>query len=202
MHICAAVGLSLLSLAFPAGAAAQERSWDIGFDVGLTRFWGASAPASPGAAPGVKPYRPTTVAIRADRSVGRVRVGLAVAYAGSGLAAESEDVTVIAKGGLTWVQLAPEVAYRLATLGPVSEFRLFAGPVADFWMPNEDDGRARFGGRAGLELLMPLGGDLSGTLRAHAGLTGSLFSAADVPSDYRTSTMPNAGVALGLRVRL
>ncbi len=193
------VGLLLLALALPSRAGGQTKPWGIGFDAGLTRFWGASEPVPPNVTPGARPYRPTTFAIRADRVLGRSRVGLTVSYAGSGLGVESQDLAIIAKGGLTWVQLAPELAYRLTTLGPVTELRLFGGPVADLWNVDGDDTRTRIGGRAGLELLVPLGGPLAATMRAHGGLSGSLFREADVPSGYRTKTMPNAGFALGFR---
>jgi hypothetical protein len=113
---------------------------------------------------------------------------------------EDQDLAIIAKGGLTWVQLAPELAYRLATLGPVTELRLFGGPVTDIWNVDGDDTRTRIGGRAGLELLVPLGGPVAATMRAHGGVSGSLFREADVPSGYRTRTMPNAGFALGLKL--
>ena len=193
------VGLLLLALALPSRAGGQTKPWGIGFDAGLTRFWGASEPVPPNVTPGARPYRPTTFAIRADRVLGRSRVGLTVSYAGSGLGVESQDLAIIAKGGLTWVQLAPELAYRLTTLGPVTELRLFGGPVADLWNVDGDDTRTRIGGRAGLELLVPLGGPLAATMRAHGGLSGSLFREADVPSGSRTKTMPNAGFALGFR---
>ena len=200
MHIGAStVGLLLLALALPSRAGGQTKSWGIGFDAGLTRFWGASEPVPPNVTPGARPYRPTTFAIRADRVLGRSRVGLTVSYAGSGLGVENEDLAIIAKGGLTWVQLAPELAYRVATLGPVTELRLFGGPVADIWRVDGDNTRTRIGGRAGLELLVPLGGPVAATMRAHGGLSGSLFREADVPSGYRTKTMPNAGFALGFR---
>lgn len=200
MHIGAStVGLLLLALALPSRAGGQTKSWGIGFDAGLTRFWGASEPVSPNVAPGARPYRPTTFALRADRVLGRSRVGLTLSYAGSGLGVEDQDLAIIAKGGLKWVQLAPEVAYRLATLGPVTELRLFGGPVADIWNVDGDDTRTRIGGRAGLELLVPLGGPVAATMRAHGGLSGSLFRETDVPSGYRTKTMPNAGFALGFR---
>lgn len=200
MHIGAStVGLLLLALALPSPAGGQTKPWGLGFDAGLTRFWGASEPVPPNVTPGARPYRPTTFAIRADRVLGRSRVGLTVSYAGSGLGVENQDLAIIAKGGLTWVQLAPELAYRLATLGPVTELRLFGGPVADLWNVDGNDTRTRIGGRAGLELLVPLGGPLAATMRAHGGLSGSLFREADVPSGYRTKTMPNAGFALGFR---
>src|SRR5512146_828967 len=127
------VGLLLLALALPSRAGGQTKPWGIGFDAGLTRFWGASEPVPPNATPGLRPYRPTTLAVRADRVLGRSRVGLTVSYARSGLGVEEQDLTVIAKGDLTWVQLAPEFAYRIVTLGPVTELRLFGGPVADIW---------------------------------------------------------------------
>lgn len=200
MHIGAStVGLLLLALALASPAGGQTKPWGLGFDAGLTRFWGASEPVPPNVTPGARPYRPTTFAIRADRVLGRSRVGLTVSYAGSGLGVENQDLAIIAKGGLTWVQLAPELAYRLATLGPVTELRLFGGPVADLWNVDGNDTRTRIGGRAGLELLVPLGGPLAATMRAHGGLSGSLFREADVPSGYRTKTMPNAGFALGFR---
>lgn len=201
MHIRAStVGLLLLALALPSRVGGQARPWGIGFDAGLTRFWGGSEPIPPNVTPGARPYRPTTFAIRADRILGRGRVGFTVSYAGSGLGVEDQDLAVVAKGGLTWVQLAPEAAYRLATLGPVTELRLFGGPVADIWNVEGDGTRTRIGGRVGLELLVPLGGPVAATMRAHGGLSGSLFREADVPSGYRTKTMPNAGFALGFKV--
>jgi len=182
--------------------AAQGQAWSVGLEIGLTRFWGGSEPAPPNEAPGFKPYRPTTFGVRVDHEVGRARLAVGALYAASGLGAESDDLAVIAKGGLTWVQVAPELAYRLATIGPVAEVSLFAGAVMDLWMLSDEGGRIRVGGRGGLELLVPLGSGLAGTLRAHGGVSGSLFRDADVPSDFRTKPMPNAGVALGLRVGL
>jgi hypothetical protein len=203
MHICArAFTLLLLVVGLPTRGNSQGKAWGIGLDVGLTRFWGGSKAVAPSTAPGFKPYRPTAAAIRVDRAVGRARVGLAVSYAASGLGLEGEEVTLIAKGGLTWVQVAPEVAYRLATLGAVTELRVFGGPLADIWIPNGEDGRTRIGGRGGAELLVPLSGWLACTLRAYGGLTGSLFREADVPSDFQPKTMPNVGVSLGIRFGL
>ena len=203
MHIRApALALALLSLGLTNRGSGQEKAWGIGVDVGLTRFWGGSEGVAPNSAPGFKPYRPTAAAVRVDRAVGRVRIGLAVSYAASGLGLEGEEVTLISKGGLTWVQVAPEVAYRLATLGPVTVLRVFGGPVADIWIPNGEDGRTRIGGRGGAELLVPLSGWLACTLRAHGGVTGSLFRRTDVPDGFQPRTMPSAGVSVGIRFGL
>lgn len=191
----------LVLVALSRASSAQQRAWGVGFDVGLTRFWGASEALPPNQSPGLKPYRPTTAAVRVDRSVGRRgRVGLGVAYAASGVAAEGEELAVVAKGQLAWIQFAPEAAYRLTTLGAGPELRAFGGPVADLWLPEGGDSRVRFGGRAGLELLAPLGSGVAATIRAHSGVSGSLFRETDVPSGFRTKMMPNAGAALGLRL--
>jgi hypothetical protein len=179
-----------------------QHQWGLGVDVGLTRFWGASEAVPPDNSPGLKPYRPTSVALRVDRIVGRARVGLGVAYGTSGIGAETENAAVIAKGTLSWVQLAPEFAYRLAILGAGPELRAFGGPVGDLWLPEAEDGRFRLGARGGFELLAPLGTRVAATVRAHGGVTGSLFRDDEVPSGYRTKTMPNAGVALGFRLGL
>ena len=205
MHISwRALATLLLAVGLPTRASGQERerAWSIGLDVGPTRFWGGSEEVEPTGAPGFKPYRPTAAAVRVDRMIGRARVGLAVSYAASGLGLEGDDLTLIANGGLTWIQVAPEVAYRLATLRAVTELRVFGGPVADLWIPDDEEGRTRIGVRGGAELLVPLSGWLAGTLRAHAGLTGSLFREADVPSGFQPRTMPNVGLSLGIRFGL
>jgi hypothetical protein len=194
--------LALVLLALGRTSGAQQR-WGLGLDVGLTRFWGGSEAISPDEGPGLKPYRPTTIALRLDRLLGtRGRVGLGVSYGASALAAEGEDLAVIAKGGLSWVQLTPELAYRLTTLGPGPELRVFGGPVADLWLPDGDDSRFRLGARSGLELLAPLGPWIAAAVRAHGGVSASLFRKGDVPTGFRTKMMPNAGVALGLRLGL
>jgi hypothetical protein len=193
----------LLFLAVPMDhLAAQARSWGLGVDVGLTRFWGGSEPVAPNEAPGFKPYRPTTFGARLDRLFGWGKVAVGVLYAQSGLGSENDELAIIAKGGVDLIEATPEAAYRLGTLGPVTEVSLFAGPVLDVWMLSGEDTRLRIGGRAGLELLVPLGGALAGTVRAHGGLSGSLFRGTEVPNDFRTKSMPNAGIALGLRLGL
>jgi len=193
--------LVLVLVALSRTLKAQQR-WGLGVDVGLTRFWGASEAVPPDNSPGLKPYRPTSIALRLDRLAGRARVGLGVAYGTSGIGAETENAAVIAKGTLNWVQLAPEFAYRLVTLGAGPELRAFGGPVGDLWLPEAEDRRFRLGARGGFELLAPLGTQVAATVRAHGGITGSLFRDEEVPSGYRTKMMPNAGVALGLRLAL
>lgn len=204
MQRCACVVIPLLCAlaAWIGPLAAQQRAWGVGVELGLTQFWGGSEGIAPNTSPGFKPYRPTTFGLRLDHGLGRARVALGALYAASGLGIEDDQLAIVTKGGLKWVQLTPELAYRLGTIGPVAELRVFGGPVLDFWMPVDDETRTRVGGRGGLELLVPLGSGLAGTLRAHGGVSGSLFRDTDVPSDFRTKSMPSVGVALGFRLGL
>src|SRR5512146_2155822 len=93
------VGLLLLALALPSRAGGQTKPWGIGFDAGLTRFWGASEPVPPNVTPGFKPYRPTTFAIRADRILGRSRVGLVVSCSGGGRGLQAQAPALFAEVG-------------------------------------------------------------------------------------------------------
>jgi len=193
----------LVLLAWPcAELFGQAKAWGLGLEVGLTRFWGGSEPVAPNEAPGLRPYRPTSVGLRVDRKLGRSRVGLGVQYAASAIGQDGPELAILLKGAMTWLQTTPEFAYQLATIGPVAELRAFAGPVIDFWLPSGDESRVRAGSRAGLEFLVPLGSSLAGLLRVHGGVTGSLFRDTEVPTEFQTKLMPNAGLALGLRLGL
>lgn len=193
---------SLLGLGSPARSLAQDRAWSLGAELGITQFWGASRNLDAGGAPGFKPYRPTSVALRVERGLGRLRAGLGVQYSNSAFGLDGEGAALLVKGQLKWVQLTPEVGVHLARLGPAAALRAFAGPLMDIWIPNEDDTRARFGGQGGLELWMPLGAHLATAVRVRGGVAGSLFRETELPDNYELRSMPSLGVALGLRYGL
>ncbi len=199
--VLAALALTIFG-ARPAELRGQARAWALGLEVGLTRFWGGSEPVPPNDAPGLRPYRPTTIGIRLDKRVKRYRLGMGIQYAATALGQDGPDLAILLKGAMTWLQATPELAYRLGTVGNNSELSAFAGPVIDVWLPDGDESRVRAGGRVGLELILPFGSGLAGVLRAHGGLSGSLFSDTEVPSEFRTKSMPNAGMALGLKLGL
>ena len=68
-----------------------------------------------------------------DRGSGRVRVGVGVLYAKTGLAAEGRGVAVVQNDiGSLW-EIAPELSLRIARFGTGIEARVDAGPTIDFW---------------------------------------------------------------------
>jgi hypothetical protein len=179
--------------------AAQSSRWAIGAELGLSRFWGGTRSIPPNDTPAVRPYRPTTFGLRVDRALGRGRLGVGVQYAQSSLGAESEELLTAVKDAVTWWQVTPEAAWRVATLGPVAQLRVFGGPTVDLWKADGESARVRMGGQLGLEMLVPLGRRIASTLRLRSGLAGSLFDEGDLPTDVERRVMPTANLALGLR---
>jgi len=196
------ISAALLSAAPLTELVAQSKPWGLSAEAGLTHFWGGSEAVAPNDAPGLKPYRPVSVGMRLDNGLKRYRFGLGIQYASVALGQDGPDLAILLKGAMTWVQATPEIAYQLATINANSELRAFAGPLIDLWLPAGDESRVRAGGRIGLELLVPFGAGLAGLLRCHGGVSGSLFKDTEVPSEFRTKSMPNVGLALGLRLGL
>jgi len=188
--------LALLGLTLGASPAAAQ--WGVSAELGVARFGGTSRDSS-GATVG--PYRPTTFGLHLDRGSGRVRVGVGVLYAKTGLAAEGQGVAVVQNDiGSLW-EIAPELSLRVARFGTGIEARLDAGPTIDFW--NFDgERRNRVGGRAALVAEWPLARALAGSLQVSGMLSGSVFDAADTPSGVERRATRRFGVAVGLRYRL
>src|SRR5438067_13776581 len=96
--------LAAVALAVPGRASAAQ--WGVSAEFGVARFGGTSRDSS-GATVG--PYRPTTFGLHLDRGPGRVRVGVGVLYAKTGLAAEGRGVAVVQNDiGSLW-EIAPEL---------------------------------------------------------------------------------------------
>ena len=188
--------LALLGLTLGASPAAAQ--WGVSAELGVARFGGTSRDSS-GATVG--PYRPTTFGLHLDRGSGRVRVGVGVLYAKTGLAAEGQGVAVVQHDiGSLW-EIAPELSLRVARFGTGIEARVDAGPTIDFW--NFDgERRNRVGGRAALVAEWPLARALAGSLQVSGMLSGSVFDAADTPSGVERRATRRFGVAVGLRYRL
>ena len=195
--------LAALALAtITAGPGSAQTSWGIAMEIGIERFWGASGPLVGSDQLALRPYRPTRFGIRIDRRQGGISLALSLAYADSPIGAEYEGGATVFAEGFTLIELAPEVASRLARLGAGGLLGVFAGPVLRFWIPPEESIRTRAGARGGIQLEAALGSRVSLVTRAHAGIAPSAFEEADVPTGYEVRAMPSAGVALGIRVGL
>ncbi len=176
--------------------------WGLSAEVGIVRYWGASGPVPGSEAVAVRLYRPAVYAARLDRRLNSLRLAIGVRLAQPGIAGEFEGGTTVVDDGFTLLELAPEGAITVARLNSSASVEVFAGPTVSFWALSDEPTRTRLGGRAGVELESQLTARLSAVTRVFGGISGSAFSAEEIPPGYEVRSMPSAGVSLGLRVGL
>ena len=198
--------LLVLTTAAVAWAPPLFGQWRVGAEVGASRFWGGSLVTS-GDSTSLRPYRPTTFGLSLERQSGRYAAGLHLHYAEASLALEGPDGVISAPGAFTIVSISPELAVRIATLGPGNQLRIHAGPLIEFWDIIDQEGRTRVGAQGSLSLDVPLGGRFTGVVLAGAAVTpspykeGELDLGAGFPT-YDLRTLWRRSFAVGVRYRL
>jgi hypothetical protein len=194
---------SILSLAWCSPLVGQ---WRIGAEVGVSRFWGGSQDTG-GDHTSVRPYRPTTFGLGLQRQYGRYAIGLQVQYAEASLGLQGPEAVVAVDGAFTIVSISPELAVRIATVGPGNQLRLHAGPLFEVWDIIDQDSRTRLGFQGAVSLDVPLGERLVGTVVGGGAVTpspykdGELDLGGGAPS-YDLRTLWRRRFALGLGYRL
>jgi hypothetical protein len=178
-----------------------DAQWIIGVEVGSDRFWGSSIEtADPHRS--FRPYRPTTLGVVLERRGRRLGAGLHLRYAGASLALEGQDAAVVAKGIFKHYAAAPELLYRIATLGPANEILFHAGPVFELWSVEGEDSQLRAGGETAVSLRIPFGGRFAGSLTAGAAVTASPFAEGQIIDGYERRALWRRSVSAGLQYQL
>ncbi|HEY8197096.1 MAG TPA: hypothetical protein VIG04_08965 [Gemmatimonadales bacterium] len=180
--------------------------WRVGVEVGATRFWGGSVDTE-GNHTSFRPYRPTSFGLGLERQTDRYAVGLQLHYAEASLALEGPERAILAEGVFTIASISPELAVRIATLGPGNELRLHAGPLFERWEITDQDSRTRVGAQGSISLDVPLGGRFGGVVLASAAVTPSPYEEGELDlgggaPTYDLQTLWRRSFALGLRYRL
>jgi hypothetical protein len=187
--------LGVLALGVPRPAPAQ---WRLALEVGVARF-GGTARDTTGAT--VRPYRPTNWALRLDRGIERIRLGLDVLYAKTGIAAERDGIAFVEYDAAWLVEVAPYFTTRVVALGEGVEVRLEFAPAFDIWGLSGEH-HTRWAGRGAVALEWPLGRRFSGALRVVGALSSSIFDPEEFPEDVERQSTRRFGVALSLARRL
>ncbi|HWN18378.1 MAG TPA: hypothetical protein VNO19_05625 [Gemmatimonadales bacterium] len=196
----------VLSAATIVGCSPLFGQWRVGTEVGAARFWGGSLDTG-GDQTSLRPYRPTTFGLGLERQTGRYAVGLQVHYAEASLALEGPEGVVAAEGAFTIVSISPELAVRIATLGPGNQLRLHAGPLFERWDIIDQDARTRVGAQGSVSLDVPLGGRFDGVALVGVGVTPSPYEEGELDlgggaPTYELRTLWRRSFALGLRFQL
>jgi hypothetical protein len=188
--------LAVLGLALAARAGAAQ--WGVSAHLGVARFGGSSRDTS---GTRVGPYRPTTLELRVDRTLGSTRLAIAVVRAKTGIAGERAGLAVVQYDAASLWEIAPQASLRLARFGAGVDVRVEAGPAFEHWDLNGEV-RNRVAGRAAAAMEWPLAGGLTGSLHVNAVLCGSIFDEADAPSGVERLATVRFGVAVGVRYQL
>ncbi len=194
--------LALLAcVAVPLSVAHAQ--WRIGADIGALDF-GAIARDTLTDARWATPGSAVTAGVRVERGMGRGRVRLAfgVSTAGVGLAIESDSVSVGIKGAFRFVELMPEIAFRLTRTAAGAEFWLEAGPVLSVWLPDGSEGRVRGGGFGGVAVAVPLLARLTGAFGVRATFIASPLADPELPEDLVRCAAGRVTAQAGVRYRL
>jgi hypothetical protein len=182
----------------PEPALAQ---WFVGLEIGSERYWGGTIETTPDER-SFRPYRPTVLVAVLERRSGSVGAALRLKYADASLALEGSDAVVAVKDVFTVVSAAPEISYRLLTLGLENELRLHAGTLFEYWSVEEEDSRIRVGAHGAVSLTLPVGGGFALSLAAYGAVIGSPFEETELLETYERRALWRRGVSGGLRYRL
>ena len=175
--------------------------WTVTTEVGADRFWGGSIESTPEHR-SFRPYRPTTFGIGLERRAGRLGAGLRLRYASASLALEGSDAVVAAKGVFTVYSAAPEVVYRIISVGSANRLLVHAGPLFEVWSVVDEGSQTRVGIQSAVSLNVPLGGRFAGSVMAGTALIPSPFSEDQLDPSFERRALWRRRFAVGLDYRL
>lgn len=174
--------------------------WGIGIELQLVGFGGTSVDTSAGY--DRETFRPTsaaTVGIRADRRMGRLRIGLTVRYGKAGLVLHRKNVFAGEQGDFLLFEVAPEASFRFAAAHTGATAHIYGGPVIDLWALVDADPRVAAGARVGIGGEFPWSGRFMVWVRAGGVLTRSVFVENELPPQFVLRNTRRSEIALGLR---
>jgi hypothetical protein len=192
---------AVVLVVFWTWASPVTAQWITGIELGADRYWGGSAETT-AEHRSFRPYRPTSFGVGLERRAGSLAWGLRANYAEAALALEGEDATASIDGVFKVLSILPEAVYRLATLGPVSELRLHAGPLFEMWDIVDEDTRFFVGAQGAVSLDVPLGGRLAGMVLGGLAVSPSPFENDELGDGFEPRTLWRRRFAGGLRYRL
>jgi hypothetical protein len=174
--------------------------WYVGAEVGGDRYWGGSEEKQ-GLHRSFRPFRPTTLGASLERRGQEFSVGVRMRYSSAGMSLEGGDAVSVVKGVFTTYSVAPEVSYRVATLGP-NRVVLHGGPLFEIWRAVDESSETRLGAHGALSLNVPLGRKFAASIAAGAAVIGSPFSEQQLVTEFERRPLWRRRFTAGLEYRL
>lgn len=189
-------GSWLLAVAVSRPSVGQSH---LGVEVSTTHYRGSARDTS--GDPHAHPGQSTTLGIRFDQGVGRVRVGLRLSYAEPGFSLSGQGLTITDKNSGNLLESAVFLSFRVGGIGPSGAMRVSLGPALHLWDLGGET-RARIGAISSLAYEWPIAGRFAGAVNLEGTLSESWFDASDLPPEFERQVTWRYGVGLGLRYRL
>ena len=188
-------------LAILTSPLAAQGPWAIAVELGSVSFNGhASSTATTPETTG-HPSPTRTWGVRISRTGESVGFSLGIVVASTGVQFESEETAVEARNILGLVEVSPQVA--IVILKPrEASLRLHLGAVLDHWSPDGDNARTALGALGALSLDLPFSSRFGAEVRWETTLTGSVFEADELPSEFSRKNGWSERWVLGLKYRL
>jgi hypothetical protein len=197
MRVRAAVLVFMAVITVPVAA-----QWNVGLEINATHYRGSSRAATDSSGPTrLRPANATTLGVRVDRAIRRVRLGLQVSYATVGLTAAAPKLSLTdnSSGEVFEGQLL--LNFQVAGIGSSGAVRMELGPSLHLWKA-ESESRSRAGGVAAVAYEWPVTNRFAGAIRLEGMLSKSWFDPGDLPSELERQVTWRYGIGLGLRYRL
>jgi hypothetical protein len=196
IHARAAI-VSLVAVMAARPIAAQ---WDLGLELATTGYRGTARNTGDSGPPSVRPRDATTVAVRLDRLVGHMRIGVRASYGKSGLTFSGMDLAITDKTGRLF-EGAVLASFQVVGIGSSGAIRAELGPALHLWKSVEEQ-RKRLAALGAAAYEWPVAKRFSGSVRLEGTISKSWFDAGDLPPQYERRVTWRYGVSLGLRYRL
>ena len=192
--------ISLLLALTAAPAAAQ---WDLGLELATTRYGGTVHNTSDSGPPSVRPGDATTIGLRVDRTVSRMRIGLRASYGNPGLTFSGSELMITDKTAARLFEGSAVASFQVVGIGGESSgaIRAEVGPALHLWKSG-DELRKRLAALGAFAYEWPVATRCSGAIRLEGTISKSWFNAGDLPPQYERRVTWRYGVGLGLRYRL
>jgi hypothetical protein len=188
---------SLLPCLAPSPVMAQ---WSAAIQLGSDRFWGGSTDNTDEHR-SFLPYRPSTLSAAVHHRGSKIGMGVRLGYSEAALGLEGNTAVVAAKGVFAIYSVAPDVSYRVASIGTGNLVLLQAGPLLELWDIIDQGTRTRIGGHAGIALLVPIGSKFNAIMSGSLAILPSPFNVGELPEGFEMQTLWRRGMAGGLEYR-
>lgn len=174
--------------------------WQVQLVAGSARAAGHARADDDPDHPEVAPHHPVTIAVTVVRPFGRWQLGATLRRSHSDLAISGGETAVVTRGALRAWGAGVELGRRVVGTADAPSAVALLGGAVERWSFPTSGGAPRVvpSVHGAVEGRVPLSRHWLGIVRGEAAVSGSLFTASDLPPDYAVRAGRRWGIGIGL----